>query len=203
MNAADVVIGIILIVGVASGIAHGFVRGILGLVGLVLGIVLAVAYYDWLAENALSFLPGEHVPQVLSFLLIFLAVVLLIGALARVLSHVLKLSTLGWLDRLAGGLLGLITASILASAVLFLAVVGGAAQERVLVESTLAPKVVRVTDAVVLLLPADVRERIYRAYDGLRMEWRRAKLRAPGALLLVAEPALSSSVPDRGGPSSR
>jgi membrane protein required for colicin V production len=203
MNAADVVIGIILIVGVASGIARGFVRGILGLVGLVLGIMLAVAYYDWLAANALSFLPGEHVPEVLSFLLIFLVVVLSIGALARVLAHVLKLSTLGWLDRLAGGLLGLLTASIFASAVLFLAVLGGATHERVLVESTLAPKVVRVTDAVVLLLPADVRERIYRAYDGLRMEWRRTRLRAPDALLVDAEPVVRSSVPDRGGPSSR
>jgi len=203
MNAADVVIGIILIVGVASGITRGFVRGILGLIGLVLGIMLAVAYYDWLAENALSFLPGEHAPRVLSFVLILLVVVLLIGAVARFLSHVLKLSTLGWLDRLAGGLLGLLTASIFASAVLFLAVVGGMAQERVLVESTLAPKVVRVTDAVVLLLPADVRERIYRAYDGLRMEWRRTRLRAPGALLVDAEPVVSSRVPDRGGPSSR
>jgi membrane protein required for colicin V production len=186
MNAVDIVIGIILVIGIGSGVARGFVRGLLGLVGLVLGITLAIAYYDWLASSALSFLPGEHVPEVLSFILIFVVVVLVIGAIAGIVSRALRLASLGWIDRLAGAILGLVTASIFASALLFLAVVGGMGQERVLGESKLAPKVVGVTDGVVLLLPADVREKIDRAYGALRMEWRRTRTGAPAALLVEA-----------------
>jgi len=57
MNAADLVIWVILLIGFCSGLVRGFVRGLLGLVGLFLGIMLAAGHYERLATDVFSFIP--------------------------------------------------------------------------------------------------------------------------------------------------
>jgi membrane protein required for colicin V production len=171
MNATDVIIGVILILGLISGIARGFVRGLFGLAGLVLGVMIAAGNYEHAARTVLAFMPDERLRTILAFVAILLIVLVLFSLLGRLLSKAVHLAELGWMDRLAGAVLGLVTASILSGMLLILTVVGGVHGERFLVDSVLAPKVLAVTDAVVSIFPGVAQGRIEQARQELRREW--------------------------------
>lgn len=194
MNITDVVIIVILLIGFGSGIARGFVRGLLGLVALVAGIMIASGNYERLADSALSFMPGDSGPEVLSFVAIFLVVVLMVGLLARIVSRALKQASLGWLDRLAGAVLGAVIAAVVLGVILLVAAMAGLEEQELLAESRMAPRVIGVTDIVVSLLPQDVRRKIDAHYGKLRSQWESVKRER--ALLVVA-PGDPFAEPDR------
>ncbi len=180
MNAADLVIAIVLLAGFLIGLSRGFVRGLLGLAGLGLGVVLAASFHEQVAETVFTFVPGEAASRIVAFVVIFLAIVILVGFIARLIAKALKLSSLGWFDGLLGGLLGLAIAVIVSGVLLLLAVMAGLQEEGFLIESRLAPKVLGGTDAIVGLLPDDTRQVIEEQYEELRTEWdRAAKRRRP------------------------
>ena len=174
MNGADIAIALILVIGLFSGLAKGFVRGLFGLVALVLGVMIAASVHERVAESVLSFMPGDHAPQVFSFVLIFLVVVLAVGMLGRIISKALKLAALGWLDRLVGAGLGVVMGSIVAAILLLVAVMAGLGGERTLQRSTLARRVLRLTDIIVSLVPEDARSHFEEPYEELREEWEKA-----------------------------
>jgi membrane protein required for colicin V production len=187
MNVTDIVIIVVLLIGFFSGIGRGFVRALMGLVALVVGIMIASGNYQRLADSVLSFMPGEHGAEILSFVVIFLVVVLLVGLIGRIVSRALKQASLGWLDRLAGAILGVVVASVVLSVILLIASMAGLEDQKLLVESRMAPRVIGVTDVVVSILPEDVRLRIDEQYGKLRSQWeamRRERAR------LVEEPTL-------------
>lgn len=175
MNLADLVILIVLLVGFVTGLARGFVRGVMGLAGLVLGMMLAAGNYGRLAEYAPSFIPGESGAEIASFIVIFLVVVVLVGVVARIIARALRLAALGWLDRLAGAALGVVMAAVVAGVFLLVAVMAGFQDERILVESATAPRVLGVTDLVVGVLPVEARKSIEEHYDKLRKQWDAAR----------------------------
>ncbi len=177
MNVADVAIWILLVIGFVSGLARGFVRGLMSLVGLFLGIVVAAGNCRRLADPLLSSVPGDRAPEIVAFVIIFVVVALLVGVVARIISKALKLAALGWLDRLAGAALGIIMASMVAGILLLLAVMGGLEGKRAFAESEMAPRVIGLTDVAVSLLPEEARDRIEDHYARLRKEWERAKLK--------------------------
>ncbi|MBD3348398.1 MAG: hypothetical protein GF400_04270 [Candidatus Eisenbacteria bacterium] len=191
MNVADLVIWVILIIGFFSGLARGFIRGLLGLAGLFLGIMLAVGYYRPLSAGLLSFLPGEQTPAIVSFVVIFLAVVIVVGIVAGLVAKALRLATLGWLDRLLGGVLGIGIASVVLGVLLLLAVLAGLESNPVLVGSGMAPRVMRVTDVVVSVLPEKARATVEEHYGKLRDEWEKAREREEN-LVVLPPPGLGS-----------
>jgi membrane protein required for colicin V production len=178
MNVVDLAILVILLIGVISGLARGFVRGIMGFVGLILGVLIAASNYQRLAPF-LSFIPGARGPRIVSFLILFLVVLLLVGVVARLVSKALKLASLGWLDRLAGGVLGFVAASLVAGILLLIAVMAGYEGSPLLTRSGLAPRVLNVTDGVVRLLPADARATVQGLYGRLRTRWEKTRAEEP------------------------
>ncbi len=178
MNGVDLIIVIILVVGFVSGLARGLVRTLFGLAALVLGIVAAAGSFVRVASSIFGFVPEERVAEIIAFILVFLVVFFVVALIGRLVAKALKLAALGWVDRLAGGVLGIVLASILTGALLLLTVMGGFHKSPTLALSTLAPKVLSVTDAIVPLIPENVREGFHEEYRSLRGEWEQARLRA-------------------------
>ena len=83
MNVADLLIAILLVIGLLGGMARGFIRCLLGLAALVVGIMIAAGYHAQFADAALSFIPGKSAPQIVAFVVIFIAVIVLVGLVAR------------------------------------------------------------------------------------------------------------------------
>jgi membrane protein required for colicin V production len=194
MNVADLIIVIIVVIGFFSGLVRGFVRGLLGLVGLYAGIMIAAGYHQQAAASIFSFMPGDRAPDIVSFVLIFLAVIILVGIIARLIAKALKLAALGWLDRVLGGVLGAGIASVVVGIVLLLAVMAGLEESPALVNSRMAPRVLGVTDLVVTILPPNARAVVNEQYGKLRAEWEGARQREEN---LVAAPEPPPAIGER------
>lgn len=175
MNLADLVILIILLIGFTAGLARGFVRGLMGVAGLVLGIMLAAGNYVRLTGLVPFSIPGERSTEIVCFIVIFLVVVILVGIVARIIAKALRLAALGWLDRLAGSALGIAIAASVAGVILLIAVMAGFEEEGLLVDSVMAPRVLRVTDVIVNVLPSEARETVEQDYEKLREQWEAAR----------------------------
>ena len=180
MNWVDIIIVIILAIGLGKGLANGFVRGIFGIAALVLGVVIAAGNYERVAEVLLSRLQvGADGQAIIAFLIVFVIVLILVSVVGRLIAKALKLASLGWMDRLAGGVLGLIMASLFTGVVLLLVVMAGLESNTGVARSVVAPTVIVVMDNVVAFAPDVAREMVEEHYVKLRLEWEKARLEAP------------------------
>ncbi len=118
MNIINISIIVIGAVFAFKGLLKGFILEIFTLIGFVAGYIIALREMNALAgliEKSIK-LPAS-VLTVISFFLIFILILLLTRALAKVLRKMAEVSMIGWLDKLGGlgfGLFkGLLTASII------------------------------------------------------------------------------------------
>ena len=118
----DIVFLGIIILAIFKGLRIGFILGIFSLLAFIIGLVAALklssvvaAYLQKNVVTASSWLP------VLSFLLVFIAVVLLVGLGARLIKKTIDFAMMGWLDRLGGMVLYIIIYTIIFSVILFFA----------------------------------------------------------------------------------
>ena len=180
MNWVDIIIVIVLAVGLGKGLANGFVRGIFGIAALVLGIVIAAGNYEQVTEVLFSRLQiGAQGQAILGFLLVFAIVMILVTVVGRIIAKALKLASLGWMDRLAGGILGLVMACLFTGVLLLLVVMAGLQSNTGVARSVVAPSVIGVMDTIVVYAPDVAREMIDEHYVKLRLEWEKARREAP------------------------
>ena len=113
MTLVDWAVVIIMLCAVLAGLAQGFFRSVCGLLGLILGLVIAAWNYGRLAA---LFVPLVRIPSVantISFLLIALIVMALIGLIGNLLAKAFRMLGLGWLDGVAGAVFGLFQGALL------------------------------------------------------------------------------------------
>ncbi len=183
MNGVDIIIVIILAIGLLSGLARGFVRTLFGLAGIALGLVAAARLFDTVGSSFLAFIANDRVAAALAFLLVFVVVFLLVALLGRLVARALELASLGWADRLAGGLAGVVMACLAAGALLWVVFAMGWHENRALQCSRLAPSVLSVTDGIVALIPEGAWEALDKEYESLRGDWQDARRREGTTLL--------------------
>lgn len=118
----DIAFFLVMAVALFKGLRKGFILGIFSLLAFIIGLAAAlklsaiVAVY--LEKNVVA--SSKWLP-VLSFLLVFLAVVLLVNLGARLIKKTVDIAMLGWLDRLGGIILYIIIYTIIFSIILFFA----------------------------------------------------------------------------------
>jgi membrane protein required for colicin V production len=120
MNWLDIVILIYLAVSVISGLVQGLIRTVLSIVGVIVGIFLASHFYIQLG-NALTFISNKDTANIVAFIIILLAVMIVAAIIAWLLKSIIKAIKLGWVDKLGGTVLGLILGALSVSA--FLAII--------------------------------------------------------------------------------
>lgn len=114
MQILDIVLLLGTIFFVVIGIKRGFIGEIVRLAAMVAGVVVAFLYFKELAVR-IHFL---HLPRYfdtgISFVLIYLATMLVIIGIGWVVRKAVQLSMLGWLDRLLGGVAGIVKMLLIA-----------------------------------------------------------------------------------------
>ncbi|MBI4336666.1 MAG: CvpA family protein [Chloroflexi bacterium] len=144
--------------GLRMGWQLGLIRGVLMLVGVAVGIFLA-GRFSTLVRDQLTFISNHNMATVISFVIVIVAAVAVTWVLASLLRAIAQAMLMGWLDSLAGALLGLASAAaVFTAGVILLAAnpVGGL--ERPLDDSEVAAFVVTRVPLVLRLLPEDFRE---------------------------------------------
>lgn len=134
----------------------GLIRETVGLAAVILGIVLAGAFHDNVAEN-LAVVSGEgRGSQIAAFLLIFIAVGVIGWVAALFLRRLAHLLFLGWADRTAGALFGFIKGVLVIQAVIVIFVLQPAlGMESAIAQSTIGAFFLDTAPLVRALLPAE------------------------------------------------
>src|SRR6185312_13039700 len=95
----DIAFAIVMILAIFKGLSKGFIVGIFSLLAFIIGLAaalkLSVVVANYLSKNIIS--ATKWLP-VISFLLVFIVVVLLVGLGARILKKTVEFAMLGWLD---------------------------------------------------------------------------------------------------------
>lgn len=122
MNSLDIILAIFLIIGLIQGLRKGFFIELASLVGLVLGVVGAIYFSHIVAGFLASFTNWEEQTlNLVSFAITFIGIVIIVSLIARILTKAADFVALGILNKLMGGLFGLIkTAFFLSVLLLFI-----------------------------------------------------------------------------------
>ena len=112
----DIFFAIPLIWGIVRGLMSGFVRSLSVFIGLILGVYLAHIYAPDLSPTISEwFTLSARQCLSLAYVVIFIAVMLLVAIVARILDKFLHLILLGWLNKLLGALFGFFKWAIILS----------------------------------------------------------------------------------------
>lgn len=121
MNYIDVFLAVLLVIAAIQGFRKGFVIELASLAALILGIWGGVKFSDWTARF-ITDTTGFHSKylNVIAFIIVFVGIVVIIHILANVLDKTIKAVALGFLNRLAGIIFGVLKVSVILSILLIL-----------------------------------------------------------------------------------
>ena len=119
MNFLDIVIGILLVWGLYKGLKNGLFVEIASLVALIAGIYGAIHFSyltaDYLSEN--MDWDGQYL-KIIAFLITFFGIVLLVHFAGKFLTKIADFAMLGLLNKVAGGVFGMLKVAIIIGALL-------------------------------------------------------------------------------------
>ena len=155
MSNVDLIIVIAILLSGALGIYWGFIRQVLSLAGLIAGLVFASRYGAAVADALSSFVASDTLARVLGFGIVLIGVSAAASFMASLLRRFVGLLFLGWLDHLAGGLLGLLQGALICTIFLLAAATFPLALwAPAIADSQFAPALVRMFSFLLPLLPA-------------------------------------------------
>ena len=164
MTIADWMICALVLVNVIAAAIQGFFSEALTMAGLVVGYVVAAWKYRSLAECFETFLKNPWLAEILGFLIIFFAIVLLFGIAARIARWIMKEAGLSGFDRFLGAVLGLLKGGLMV-AVILMGMTAFEPTSKLLQNSQLAPYFLVVGRAAIWLAPSELRARFYQGLD--------------------------------------
>jgi membrane protein required for colicin V production len=172
MNTFDVVLLALACLLVIVGMVKGLVRILIGVAALIAAFAVAARYHQPLADRLSGLDIGVGPLRFIAYLLIFIAVMLVGGAVAYLARKLIKAAMLSWADRLAGAAAGLVTAALTAALLVLPLVAYSPYSERVLASSLLAPYVTVVADMANSFVPEELSEHYREGIEDLRRFWR-------------------------------
>ncbi|MCR4665906.1 MAG: CvpA family protein [Desulfovibrio sp.] len=110
----DLVVILLLVFFSFRGLHNGFIGEVAGIVALVGGFSCANTFHAKVSTY-LDSIANPSMRTIVAYVLIFIAVMLLVAFVARILRKILELSFAKWIDTLAGFFLGLVKGLLLCS----------------------------------------------------------------------------------------
>ncbi len=166
MAAADwLIVVVVLLIAIAAAF-QGFFAEVLSMAGLVIGYIVAAWQYQRLADWLGTFLKNQLVADVFGFLVIFFAILIVIGIAGRIARRLMKAAGLSGFDRFLGALLGLVKGGLVVAVVL-MGMTAFTPASKMLQDSQLAPYFLVVGRAAIWVAPSALRARFYEGLDFL------------------------------------
>lgn len=172
MGGFDWVILALVAAGVVFGLVKGLARILVGLASLVVAFLLASHFRDPVGATLASAGVKPGPAAIAAYFLIFVATMLAGGLVAWLVGKLLKAAMLSWIDRAAGGALGLVAALLASAFVIHPIVASSSYGASLLRHSVLAPYVAVVADLANLGAPKEISEKYRKEIDVLRKLWR-------------------------------
>jgi len=189
MNPFDLFVCVVGVFFVIRGYFKGIILEVSSIVGVIGGFYGAYFYYPmlvsassaWLVERPelSAMLPewvsGSSFLGIASFMLIFFGILLLVGLLGRLIRYVMKITFLGWMDRLFGVIFGLIKGFLFATAILVALTTVLPAGSPIVNNSRLAPHLTGASELMVSMIPEDLKEGFIQNIKEVKKVWESRK----------------------------
>ena len=120
MNYLDIIIAIPLMYGLIKGFANGLIKEVTGLLGLLIGVYVAINFSEYLIPKFTEYLSDyEKFVPIIAFGVLFLVSVIIIKILGYIINRLTNALALGIISRLLGSVFGVLKIVIIFSFLLF------------------------------------------------------------------------------------
>ncbi len=165
MNNLDILLLLVAGLSVVAGLMKGLIREVFSLAGVLLGIILALIFSPQLSVFLGRWIPYENAAYGAALFVIFTLTIVAATLLSHVLTKVIEVASLGFVNRLLGGLFGAVRGALIGLIiVLGLTLILDPGHD-ILASSRVTPYLALGARAVAPVLPADVRESLLRRLD--------------------------------------
>ena len=158
MNPFDILLLLIVAMSLGSGLMKGLVREVFSLVGVILGILVSLIFSPVLGPVLQRWIPYENAAYAAAFLIFFVAILVLSSVVAHLLTKLLEFAQLGFIDRLLGGLFGIVRGGLIGLVLALGLTLFLDAGHTFLSESRLTPRLAWGGRALAPFLPEKTRE---------------------------------------------
>ncbi|MGA1845873.1 CvpA family protein [Deferribacter abyssi] len=119
MGIVDIVLLIIIGVFGIKGLFRGLISEVFGILGLILGYVIAYQYYGIFAKIISGFGIRRSIADALGFVVMFLLIYIVIFFIGTLLRKLFKKIKLGWMDKTGGFVFGILKAGVILGVLLY------------------------------------------------------------------------------------
>jgi membrane protein required for colicin V production len=166
-NWLDWIFAAIVAGSVIAAILRGFVRELISVAAVVIGLVVAVAGYSRAALWFEDLTKSHEIALGLGFLVLFLGTLLLGGVVSLLVRKLVKVVGIEWFDRFLGAVFGLVR-GVLVDCILLFVLVAFAIKPGVVQQSSLAPYVTSGANLISLAMPAGLRAQFRLGFERFR-----------------------------------
>ncbi|MFZ7111952.1 MAG: CvpA family protein [Desulfatiglandales bacterium] len=152
MNVLDIIIACILVFFVVRGLIRGFIKETASLVGVVLGLLLAIRFQPLVTAMFKTSFPSMPLVELVGFGAIFFGVLVLCNLLGWGIKFLFKKALLGWVDRTLGLGLAVIKGVIITYIGIVLLTFSPLAGTPLVANSKLAPMIITSYQSMVNLI---------------------------------------------------
>jgi membrane protein required for colicin V production len=144
----------------------------IGLLAAAIALIVALGFYRLVGAWVVDWVDSRNAANLIGFALVFVVVIIAGAIMSALVARLLRGVGLGWLDRMAGGGLGLVKGVLLGVVVvLAMTAFSGVHAPEAVRTSVLSPYVIRASNAVAYFAPRELKDGFHRTYEKLRQSW--------------------------------
>ena len=180
LNWLDILVLLLLAVSAIAGFFKGLARELISLGSLMAGFILALLFYPYGARLLQPLGIDAVASGLLGFLAIFLLSIIGGALLIRVIHSALKIMHLRWVDRMLGGLFGLVRGGLI-NAIIFLVLAAFPISGEFLAKSKTAEFFLTTTGLLLTFSSSDLKQRFESGYERIYRIWLKETLEDGGS----------------------
>ncbi len=175
MNIFDIVIIVVISFCMIRGLFRGIVREVSSIVGVTAGFYGAYFYFPLLSPYLKKWVANPGYRNLLSFFILFCAILVLISLVAVIIRYFLNIVFLGWIDRFCGMIFGGVKGILIISVLFIILTTFLPGNSTILVNSRLSSSVAKVSEAVTVFVNNNLRKELKTKLKGIRKQWKKQK----------------------------
>ncbi|MCP4149322.1 MAG: CvpA family protein [bacterium] len=152
MNTLDFIFLGVIFLSILFGVIKGFIRELLSLAFLIIAGVMAFLFYYEVGTLLLKYIDNRNVANFAGFISIFTGVIIIGSLVTFFVKKILTIGPLNAVDRILGGVFGLVRGILIAGVVVFGLIVFPV-NDNLVRESKLSPFIVQTIDVFIKLIP--------------------------------------------------
>lgn len=173
MNFFDIIIVIILSFCLIRGFMLGIVRQISSIVGVLAGFFAGIRYYPLLTGMLTGWIEDPGYRNIAAFMIIFCGVFIVVILLAWVIHYLMKVSKIGWIDRVMGVFFGAFKALLIGSILLIALTTFLPANTALIQQSRLARHMTIVSEKMAVVIKREAKTKFDTNIDTYLKYWKK------------------------------